>query len=329
MSQISKKFLESNSVDGTKIRLSNNQALRARNVANSADIDMFRLSTSNLTQILTTLVPDTSNTRDLGTDVNRFATIYGKDIQACLFSGTGRLLTADGSLTNQMELFSVSGSTPSGATVNSHIRTMIASNNLGLYTASDATVNSNPTGALLIETGNKTAGTGNSGGITIQTGTSSGGVRGPIDLNASEIDVNSSKITNLATPTAGTDAANKSYVDSAAIYVTGDLGQVSFSLANNQSTYSDVTGIAFANGTSRSAEVHYSIYVNATSSLYESGKLRLIQKGSSWAIARSMVGDDALVDFDVTTSGQLQYKTANYSGFSAATLKCRAITTSV
>lgn len=465
MSQINKKFLEANSVDGTKIRLSNNEALRARNVANSADVDMLKLSTSNQVQVLTTVVPDTSNTRDLGTDVNRFATIYGKDIQACLFSGTGRLLTADGSLTNQMELFSVSGSTPSGATVNSHIRTMIASNNLGLYSIGDSNVDSNPTGSLLIETGNKSAGSGNSGSISILVGSSSGGnggniileagtggssdgeirlnslvrinssyitigteasaldcdistaldgsvagytgaiqiasggatfgsglsgsgnvtvntggvsetsansgsttirtgnssgtggdtgsvtlltgdadevsgdiviqtgtagtTRGSISLDATEVNVNSVKIINLATPTAGTDAANKSYVDSAAIYVTGDLGQVSFSLANNQSSYSNVTGVAFANGTSRSAEIHYSVYVNATSSLYESGKLRLIQKGSSWSIARSMVGDDALVDFDVTTSGQLQYKTANYSGFSAATLKCRAITTSV
>ena len=45
-------------------------------------------------------------------------------------------------------------------------------------TANDSANNANPTGSLLFETGNKTAGTGNSGGFTFRSGTSAGGTAG-------------------------------------------------------------------------------------------------------------------------------------------------------
>jgi len=47
MSQISKKFIENNAVDGTKIRLLNEQTLRARNSANTADIDILKVNASD------------------------------------------------------------------------------------------------------------------------------------------------------------------------------------------------------------------------------------------------------------------------------------------
>lgn len=52
MSQIKKKFIEDNAVDGLKIRLLNNQTLRARNAANSADVDLLRLSATDVFEIL-------------------------------------------------------------------------------------------------------------------------------------------------------------------------------------------------------------------------------------------------------------------------------------
>ncbi len=48
-----KKFLSNDSVDGTKIRLLNNQELRARNAANSADINLLKVNTSNALEFLT------------------------------------------------------------------------------------------------------------------------------------------------------------------------------------------------------------------------------------------------------------------------------------
>ena len=62
-----------------------------------------------------------------------------------------------------------------------------------------------------IVTGNKTVGTGTSGDITLITGTSINS-RGKIVLDALEIDATNKKITNVATPTVGTDAANMSFV---------------------------------------------------------------------------------------------------------------------
>jgi len=52
MSQIQKKFIKSNAVDESKILLLNNGALRARNAADSADIDLLKLDASNVLQLL-------------------------------------------------------------------------------------------------------------------------------------------------------------------------------------------------------------------------------------------------------------------------------------
>lgn len=76
-------------------------------------------------------------------------------------------------------------------------------------TASDASITNN----VVVSTGNKTVGTGNSGSVNLKTGTATG-IRGKIILDGLEIDVSSKKITNLATPTVSTDAVNKSYADS-------------------------------------------------------------------------------------------------------------------
>lgn len=52
MSQIKGKFLENNAVGASKLRLENNQAARARNAANSADVDLFKLSASDVFTLL-------------------------------------------------------------------------------------------------------------------------------------------------------------------------------------------------------------------------------------------------------------------------------------
>ncbi len=109
----------------------------------------------------------------------------------------------------------------------------------------------------------------------------------------------------------------------------GDLDQTSFSAANNQSVAADVTGLSFSNSINRSVKVLLSVYVNATSSLYEEFVLLLIQKGASWEMAQTSVGDASGFIFSVTNAGQIQYVNGNYTGFSAATIKFRAITTAV
>lgn len=113
------------------------------------------------------------------------------------------------------------------------------------------------------------------------------------------------------------------------IHLSTDITHTNVSLSNNQSTYSNISGLSFANGEVRSAIIVYSIEISATTSLFEEGELFLIQKGSDWFISRRSNGDDSLVDFDVSASGQVQYKSPNYTGFSSAKINFRAITTEV
>lgn len=110
---------------------------------------------------------------------------------------------------------------------------------------------------------------------------------------------------------------------------TGDINQTSFSLANNQVALANVTGLLFSNASVRSAEIFYSVTVDATSDLFESGKIKLAQRGADWTIARMFDGDDSLVSFDVTNAGQVQYTTPAYSGFVSGTMKFRAEVTNV
>ena len=75
--------------------------------------------------------------------------------------------------------------------------------------------------------------------------------------------------------------------------------------------------------------MQYSIEIDADSDLYESGKIMAVQKGAAWDISQSTNGDVSQVLFDITASGQLQYKSGNLAGFVSGTLKVRAITTSI
>jgi hypothetical protein len=109
----------------------------------------------------------------------------------------------------------------------------------------------------------------------------------------------------------------------------GDINETSFSVVNNQSVAANVTGLAFANASVRSFEALVSVYIDATSGLFESIKLQGIQKTSSWSMSQTSVGDASLITFSITTAGQIQYTSASYPGFVSGTIKFRAITTSV
>ena len=47
MSQIITRGIQNNAVNGEKMRLNNNQSMRARNAANSADVELFKLNAAN------------------------------------------------------------------------------------------------------------------------------------------------------------------------------------------------------------------------------------------------------------------------------------------
>lgn len=108
----------------------------------------------------------------------------------------------------------------------------------------------------------------------------------------------------------------------------GDINETSFSAANNVSSPANVTGFTFPNTTVRSFEALVSVYITATSSLYESFELLGIQKGASWNMSTESTGDISGFIFTITNAGQIQYVNNNYPGFVSAAVKFRAITLS-
>lgn len=117
-------------------------------------------------------------------------------------------------------------------------------------------------------------------------------------------------------------------IDALPVGSAGDISETSFSAANNQAAAADVTGLAFAAGTVRGFKALVSIEIDATLDLYETYELIGINKSGSFDMAQSAVGDDSGVLFSITNAGQVQYTSANYSGFVAGAIKFRAITTS-
>jgi hypothetical protein len=119
---------------------------------------------------------------------------------------------------------------------------------------------------------------------------------------------------------AATDIPSLAYVPSN----TGDLAPSSFSVANNQSSPANVTGLAFS-GTVHGALVLYSVAINATTGLFETGTMLLSNtEGPSWQIATTSTGNSSLVVFSITSAGQVQYTTPNYAGFTSGTVYFRA-----
>lgn len=109
----------------------------------------------------------------------------------------------------------------------------------------------------------------------------------------------------------------------------GDINEQSYSFSNSQVVPESITGLAFSNAVVRSFNAVISVAIDATSDLFEVFEINGIQKGSEWDISVSSTGDNTEIMFSITNSGQIQYTSANYSGFVLGTMKFRASTTSV
>lgn len=109
----------------------------------------------------------------------------------------------------------------------------------------------------------------------------------------------------------------------------GDIPLTSFSAADNQASPADITGFAFANASVRSFKALVSVTLDATSDLFESFELLGVQKGATWDLSQSAVGDDSGVVFSITNAGQIQYTSPSSAGFVSLTIKFRAIVTTV
>lgn len=110
---------------------------------------------------------------------------------------------------------------------------------------------------------------------------------------------------------------------------TGDIGETSFSAANNVVAATNVTGFAFS-GAVRSFFAIVNVSVVKTSSAYNQFTLRGLRKATNnWVLyADAIGGDDTGITFSITTAGQVQYTSANHTGWTSTTIVFRAFAVS-
>lgn len=141
------------------------------------------------------------------------------------------------------------------------------------------------------------------------------------EVNSRDIPANFTP-TNYTPAQVGTEgntqvSAHLKGIDAALATAGGGETTGSFSLANNQATLADVTGLLFDGSTVRGAEIRYSIYRN--SSLTEEVTIGSIQIGyktvaADWVITNDFQATNAGIVFDITNLGQVQYTSTNYGG---------------
>jgi hypothetical protein len=121
----------------------------------------------------------------------------------------------------------------------------------------------------------------------------------------------------------------QSDIDSLAVSSSGDIFETSFNIANDQASPANVTGFLFDPLAVRSFSALVSVEIDADSDLFEQFTLEGINKGSSFNMAVSSVGDDSGVVFSITSAGQVRYTSQDKTGFDSGKIKFRAISTSV
>lgn len=117
----------------------------------------------------------------------------------------------------------------------------------------------------------------------------------------------------------------------------GVTAEATFTIADNQSSYANVTGLSFDGATYGTVEIKYGIYRfdGSSDERKESGTLILNYKKSagSWSLSRRSEGDDALniaSSFQLDVSGgvaQLQYKSDSMGGTYEGTMTHKVVNT--
>ena len=98
---------------------------------------------------------------------------------------------------------------------------------------------------------------------------------------------------------------------------------VTFNASNNV-TNANIPGLNFPSSVF-GVDIFLAIQLVATTNQYSNYQIRLVNYGTTWQLVSNYVGD-AIVTFNITLTGQLQYTSLNYSGFSSLIMKFKAIT---
>lgn len=108
----------------------------------------------------------------------------------------------------------------------------------------------------------------------------------------------------------------------------GDIAETEKLLLNSQISPQDITGFVFSNSVVRGFSALVTVEIDADSDLFEQFTLNGIQKNGSWNMSIESIGDNTGIVLSITSSGQIQYVSPTYTGFTSANIKFRAITTS-
>jgi hypothetical protein len=213
-------------IDATKIAngsVSNTEFQYLDGVTSAIQTQLDGKATTTLNNLGTTainanLLPNSNGTRNIGSATLNFDETFSNTLNIARgAAGRIRLFAAGSQQTGEIVPTGLTSPSGKSATLSINTLPLVASpQNIGLYSQNDTNNNATSSGSIYIESGNKTVGTGNSGDVAIQTGTSAGGTRGEIVLNGRQINASTTKIVNVVNPTNPQDAATKDYVDTAA-----------------------------------------------------------------------------------------------------------------
>lgn len=95
-----------------------------------------------------------------------------------------------------------------------------------------------------------------------------------------------------------------------------DILSTTAAINNNQTTFLNIPGFSFDTSEVIAINAEYIVDRSTTIpavTLSESGVIQGNYNGSTWTISRSFDGD-ADIEFDINSSGQIQYKTGNMTG---------------
>ena len=120
------------------------------------------------------------------------------------------------------------------------------------------------------------------------------------------------------------------------LFGPNDILTTNFSIANNQATPADVTGLVINGASARSVRITYDIYrisSTSTSGHAETGLIELLydnNAGTPWSIGQGNILGEAGVTFSILNTGQVQYTSTDIGSSSySGTMTFRSISIQV
>lgn len=98
------------------------------------------------------------------------------------------------------------------------------------------------------------------------------------------------------------------------LFGSNDIIGTSFNVLDDQTTFQDVIGLTFDQTQVRSFVVNYNVFrTDGNNNFVESGQMWGNYTGSDWQFSIDRVGDAGMT-FDITSNGQVQYKSSSIGG---------------